>query len=316
MFNRNFNAQWSSQPSGTLQSQGMFYQPPLPNMGTPKGTGVADNRAYTRTMQPGETAEHRLNQMTAKPSEYMQNASRRGLEQAASRGMLNSSMAAGASQRAALEAAMPIAEADAGRVFTAGSQNLEAMNQNLMQERDIANRVLMNREGLANSEALAELEANTRRYGIDIGLLGDREQRAYGGEQAGLGRAHEYGMSQLGQQQQLERMGYGSNLENWLQDQGLGRDMSRMDFGSQLQDWNAAQNWRRGMYGDMLNMYTGGAQGLSMNLLAMMQESPDIYTPEVVQGLSNFMGQAGSAMFGNIFNQIGPIIDQIFGGGG
>lgn len=43
-------------------------------------------------------------------SPYMENARRRGLETAAARGGINSSIAAGASQRAALEAAVPLAQ--------------------------------------------------------------------------------------------------------------------------------------------------------------------------------------------------------------
>jgi hypothetical protein len=43
-------------------------------------------------------------------SSYIQNARRRGLETAATRGGINSSIAAGASERAAIEAAMPLAQ--------------------------------------------------------------------------------------------------------------------------------------------------------------------------------------------------------------
>lgn len=303
MFNRNFNMQFSSQPSGTLQSQGLFHQPPVPNFGTPQGTGVADGRAYTRTLQPGETAEHRLNQMTAKPSEYMQNASRRGLEMANSRGMLNSSMASGASMRAALESAMPIAEADAGRAFTAGSQNLDAMNQNLMQERDIANRVLMNREGLANAQSLAELDAMTRRYGIDIGLLGDREGRAYEGEQRGLDRAHDYGMTGYRSNLELNRMGFGSQLDDWRegrsfqrQDWMANRDVMRNEFTSwndaDRSNWMSNQNFSR----DYLSSILASGIGLTTGLLQRMYDDPDMYPPDVVAGLEGFTRD----MFGSI----------------
>lgn len=47
-------------------------------------------------------------------SQYMQNARQRGLELAATRGGMNSSIAAGASERAALEAAMPLAQSAVG----------------------------------------------------------------------------------------------------------------------------------------------------------------------------------------------------------
>lgn len=47
-------------------------------------------------------------------SAYIQNARQRGMEQAAIRGGINSSIAAGASERAALDAATPLAQAAAG----------------------------------------------------------------------------------------------------------------------------------------------------------------------------------------------------------
>lgn len=238
MYNSQFNFESRTTPQGTLQSQGLYYQPPIPNKGTPRGTGVADGRAYTRNLQRGETTQGRLEDLLANESQYIQNARRRAAEGANARGMLNSSIAQGASQRAAIEAGMPIAQSDANAAFQAGSQNLDAMNENLMQERDIANRALQQRESLANSLANAQLQAATQRYGIDIGLLGDREQRAYSGEQAGLDRAHQYGMSTLEQMQQMERMGYGAQIDDWLQSQGLTRDMVRMGYGNELEQGN------------------------------------------------------------------------------
>lgn len=51
-----------------------------------------------------------LEQMLSPTSAYIQNARQRGLEQAATRGGINSSIAAGASERAAIEAAAPLAQ--------------------------------------------------------------------------------------------------------------------------------------------------------------------------------------------------------------
>ena len=51
-----------------------------------------------------------LDQVTGANSPYIANARRRGLEVAATRGGINSSIAAGSSERAALEAAMPLVQ--------------------------------------------------------------------------------------------------------------------------------------------------------------------------------------------------------------
>lgn len=51
-----------------------------------------------------------LEQMLSPNSAYIQNARQRGLEQAATRGGINSSIAAGAAERAAIEAAAPLVQ--------------------------------------------------------------------------------------------------------------------------------------------------------------------------------------------------------------
>ena len=59
-------------------------------------------------------------------SPYIQNARRRGLETAAARGGINSSIAAGASERAALEAGMPLVQQ--GLQIDAAQQNAQYDN--------------------------------------------------------------------------------------------------------------------------------------------------------------------------------------------
>lgn len=51
-----------------------------------------------------------LESMLAPGSSYIQNARQRGMEQAATRGGINSSIAAGASERAAIDAALPLVQ--------------------------------------------------------------------------------------------------------------------------------------------------------------------------------------------------------------
>jgi hypothetical protein len=187
---------------------------------------------------------------------------------------------------------MPIAQADAASFGKAASENLGFMNENLMQERDIANRVLMNREGLANSEALAQLDAEMRRYGYDIGLLGQREGRAFEGEMRGLDRAHDYGMT-----------GYRSSLDDWRegrsfqrQDWMADRNTMRNEFTSwndvDRSDWMQNQNFSR----DYLATILSSGLGLTNGLLQRMYDDPDMYPPNVVAGLEGFTRD----MFGSI----------------
>lgn len=67
-----------------------------------------------------------LEQIVGSGSPYIQNARRRGAEMAATRGGINSSIAAGASERSALEAAMPLVQ-EANQINQTG-QNAQYEN--------------------------------------------------------------------------------------------------------------------------------------------------------------------------------------------
>lgn len=90
---------------------------------------VTPVNAVTRTVDPNETVSSRLTSLLNSRSAYMQNARATGLRQASSRGLLNSSLAAGSAQQAAIAAGEPIASADAAAYQQAASQNQAFQNQ-------------------------------------------------------------------------------------------------------------------------------------------------------------------------------------------
>lgn len=73
-----------------------------------------------------QQAMNSLDQVLSSDSPYIQNARRRGLETAAARGGINSSIAAGASERAAIEGAMPLVQQ--GLQIDAAAQNVQYDN--------------------------------------------------------------------------------------------------------------------------------------------------------------------------------------------
>lgn len=67
--------------------------------------------SYQQNLQdPNEMVQSSLEAMLDPSSSYIRNARQRGAEYAASRGGINSSIAAGAAERAAIEAATPLAQ--------------------------------------------------------------------------------------------------------------------------------------------------------------------------------------------------------------
>lgn len=79
-----------------------------PVTASPFPTVNAPQQVYQANMGAGNVVQDYLSQLLNDQSGYIQNARRNGIESAASRGLLNSSIAAGNSQRAAIEAAQPI----------------------------------------------------------------------------------------------------------------------------------------------------------------------------------------------------------------
>lgn len=106
---------------------------PVPGAGNGMGVAIPGGSYlgldFMRQVTPQEQVSFQLQQLLDNSSPYMENARRQGVEMAASRGNLNSSIAAGAAQRAAIEAGLPIAQLDAQGYRDAMSQNFQALSQ-------------------------------------------------------------------------------------------------------------------------------------------------------------------------------------------
>jgi len=97
-----------------------------PNTGTTMlNLGDVDKRAIN---QPTETVAGQMNSLLGQDSTYLQAARGRAAQQSNARGLLNSSMAAGAGEKAAIESALPIATADAATYGKAADYNVSTSN--------------------------------------------------------------------------------------------------------------------------------------------------------------------------------------------
>ena len=131
----------------------------------------------------------KLNGLLADDSKYLKQARHSGVRTANKRGLLNSSMAAGAAETAAISAAAPIASQDASQI---AAQNLTYQQGNIskdlqddqqghsltLQERDLASRRELQDADLASRSELQETDIANQRFlqGRDLesrsGLLG------------------------------------------------------------------------------------------------------------------------------------------------
>jgi len=164
----------------------------LPDGFSNAGAGGAGNSAYVRDVQPNELASEQLAGLLAPGNRYIDMARSAGTDQANDRGMLNSSVSAGNSERSAIQAAAPIAQANAAAYGTAAGQNEDALNT-----------ILQTRMNNTTSRANAQGAAGAQRYAAELGLRNDEEQRTYSGEQAGINRNFSDYMAQLGYGNQM-----------------------------------------------------------------------------------------------------------------
>lgn len=118
------------------------YMPSSPTMGTASATGATATNVGTATSataqntvlsgNPNEmTADsaQNLSAITAADNPYIQLAKQSGMNTAASRGLQNSSLGAGAAEAAAVQAAAPLAEQNASEASTAALQNSQLQTQ-------------------------------------------------------------------------------------------------------------------------------------------------------------------------------------------
>jgi len=96
--------------------------PATPNVATYQPTARAIN-------QPTETVQGQVNSILSKDSPLMQRARTLATQQMAQRGLVNSSMAAGASTAAMIDRALPMAQQDANAYQQASQDNMNAVNQ-------------------------------------------------------------------------------------------------------------------------------------------------------------------------------------------
>lgn len=107
-----------------------------------------------------ETTENRLTGILNKGGALMQQAATSGQQQAASRGLLNSSMAVQAAQGAVLQAATPIASSDAQSINQMAATNAGAVNQALQSNVNAQNTAAQTNMQATNT--FKQFDANTQ----------------------------------------------------------------------------------------------------------------------------------------------------------
>lgn len=191
---------------------------------------------YTFNTSPDMTTSHRLTGLLAGDSDYITQARQQAAQQAASRGLQNSTLAAGAGQSAAIAAGLPIAQQEAQAYLAAAQGNQQAVTSyqdTAMQ----ANAQVMS----AGIGASASLEAARIRAAIDqqqvdnqnvqFGQNLDWQKDAFGQNLGFQDRQLTQQGDQFGQNLGLNYAQLGANIGEFQSNQNFGA----YQFGSQMQ---------------------------------------------------------------------------------
>lgn len=126
---------------------------------------------FANAQDPTTTVSNSLEQLLNPNSDFIKNARQRGVEYAAQRGGLNSSIAAGASERSAIEAAAPLvqqaAQIQGQRDQIIGQEWLDRQGFNREFQGQIAMMPVVNSFNMLNAVTQASLQ-DPALYGPDV----------------------------------------------------------------------------------------------------------------------------------------------------
>ncbi len=256
------NAGATSATTGTVVGNDYVAQTPA---GTnPAGTvNTPVNNNYTAPTvtqsQPaanaGLTVQGYLQDLLSQDSAYMRNATQQGLNQAASRGLRNSSIAAGNAQAAAISGANPI-------LNNIMSLNNQREQQSFQGEQAQFDRDLTISRDNANMAHQAQMQ---------------NAQQAYQSEQAALDRTQVVNNKILDSELQSKAAKEDYQFKTWLQDSQ-----------AKQQDWLNSQQYSREFNGMLSQMNMKTAQDLFQTIMQAAVNDPQTFPADVAAGMQNF----------------------------
>lgn len=242
-------------PTNTMA--GLPSSSPIPIMDWAAKLKAGDEAAKTRNVGAQETVQSQLNDITAGGSKYIQQARQGAATAASNRGMMMSTMAAGSGERAAIEAAMPIAQQDAQTYGRTASENMSAENQ----------------DRLADQQMYGNLTG--QEVGIRANLAEAERSRAYGANENAANRQATAAEAAAARQHQSTMAAFDASF------QSAQNALNRQFQGSESDKAAAAQ--RLSAYYNLIN----GQQGMLAQTLAAIYQNPNLSASQQAAAAAN-----------------------------
>lgn len=220
--------------------------------------GIAN--AFTNPVLPSatDTTMGALDQLLSSGGSYIRNAQRRGLETAGARGLMNSSIASGAAQRAAVESSMPILNQ---------IMNLQGQREQQDWQTNQANRAAA--LGLTEQERTQDFQRTQNLVNQAADLTRQRENQAFQAQESQLGRTQQVNNAILDAQLRTATM----------EDEAL------------KQDWLNSRDFTRQFNGQLSMLPIRSAIDMTTAITQFAMTDPELYTPTVVSGMSEFFNR-------------------------
>lgn len=242
-------------PAGQTNPVQVDYTPPAP-------TQTKD------ATQSGSVVQGYLNDLLSQDSAYMRNAQQQGLNQAAARGLRNSSIAVGAAQASNIQNAQPILSNIMSLNNQREQQSFQGeqaqFDRNLTTARDNAN--IANQTNLQN----AQLAYQTQQAALNrVQSVNDKILQA---ELAGKQAAQDY------------------QFKSWLQ-----------DAGAKQQDWLNSNQYSRELNGVISQLQLNTSADMFKQIVNAAINNPQTFPPEVAAGMQNYFTGNWAAVLGKYF---------------
>jgi hypothetical protein len=150
--------------------------PPGGLLASAVGTPTSPNPPINPKEYEDDSVVGQMNAITNADSGYMQLARTSGLQTAAKRGLLNSSMAAGASQAAAIAAAAPLAQQEAAQRANRNQVRVDATFQNERQQAALQHDVEMQGRDITSREGMQTRDIAATRSNIEYQVAAESER--------------------------------------------------------------------------------------------------------------------------------------------
>lgn len=219
-------------------------------------TKTAQFDPTTQAFDESKGVEARIGRISSSGSPLMEMAETRAKQAANERGLLNSSIAVGAGQSAVLDAALPIASADASMYQQQSLANQQAKN--------VASGQNAQMRGQIGSQGLSLMESSRQ-----------------ANQQAGLAR------EQMGQQQRQFESGQQQQQRQFDAGQRMQRTLAQMDADTRLKMMDVEAGYRTQIAG---NENISNAWGTTQQAISQIQNNPELDAGTKAQLINNQLG--------------------------